>query len=154
MCNRAANRTCTTAVLLAMMLSTQVALAGSHYAIIKGRTGTGRTQLLLHVQDIGTIPNYVKFTIDGKSFEITEKEIQCQSVFYDKKNRVYAVSLKSSRGEFNLWMIPASLKVITSTPNRESWTFTAVAIGTDPRQSSPWTLSPEIELACTLEWEM
>lgn len=141
-------------LLFAMFLCAETAFAGSADAIIKGWTGTGRTQLLLHVGDISELPRYLKFTIDGKSLEMTEKEIECQSVICDIKNKIYTVSVRSSRGEFRLWMIPASLKVLASTPHKAKWMFRAIAVGTDPRQDYPWTFSPEIELACTLEYEI
>ena len=142
------------ALFVLLALCAHSALAGSSHAIIKGWTGTGRTQLILHIQDMSGDATYLKFTIDGRSFEITDADRECESVIYDKKNRVYAVSLKSSRGEFRLWMIPASLKVVRAEPGKEKWTFSAIAVGTDPRKNEPWTLSPEIELACTLEYDI
>lgn len=140
--------------MLLLVLSAHTALAGSSDAIIKGWTGTGRTQLLLRVADIRELPTYLKFTIDGKSFEMTQAEIECHSVICDIKNKIYAVSARGRRGEFRLWMIPASLKVLVSTPHKAKWVFKAIAVGTDPRQNQPWVFSPEIELACTLEYEI
>lgn len=137
-----------------LVAAAHTALAGSRDAIIKGWTGTGRTQVLLNVGDIRDTPTYLKFTIDGKSIEMTQKEIECESVICDIKNKVYSVAIRSRRGEFRLWMIPASLKVLVSGPHKAKWIFKAIVVGTDPRQDQPWVPSPEIELACTLDYEI
>jgi hypothetical protein len=123
----------TLAVLL-FLLSCVFCHAGSADAVIKGRTGTGRTQLEIHVQDISGSVTYVKLTIDGKSLEIKNcsgKGVH-QDVIYDPKNKVYTISLQSPEGSLKFWMIPKTQK-ITRGEYSEKWTFSAVVQGTDPR---------------------
>jgi hypothetical protein len=83
-------------------------MAGSDgTAFIKGKSGTGRTQLELHTSDIGNGVTYLKFTIDGKSyaFNILEDRESDGYVIHDHKNKVYTVFVDNTKIDFKFWMI-------------------------------------------------
>lgn len=136
-------------------------IAGSDgTAIIKGKSGTGRTLLELHTSDIGHGVKFVKFTIDAKSYEFNvRKDPETHGyVIYDHKNQVFTVTVDNKNIDFKFWMVPNKQKITKLKGSSEQWVFEAYVEATDPRYFSDETrnhpMSPKIHLSCTLDYSL
>jgi hypothetical protein len=142
-------------------LCTQISHAGSDgTAIIKGKTGTGRTQVEIHTSDIDQGVKYLKFTIDGKSYEFNLREEKKKETYgyiiHDWKNQVFTILVDNRKIDFKFWMVPGTRK--TEGETQDHWSFFAYVEATDPREYSEETknepMSPRIYLHCTLDYSL
>jgi hypothetical protein len=76
------------------------AFAGSADAIIRGKTESGRTEVVVHVGDIDGLIRYVKLSVDGKSYTISDADLLPQSVIRDRENGIYVLVLRAEGREF------------------------------------------------------
>lgn len=136
-------------------------LAGSDgTAVIKGRSGTGRTLIELHTSDIGAGVKYFKVTIDEKSYEfdLRKEKGTYGYVIHDRKNDVFTVVVDNERIDFKFWMIPKTRKITEQMGTAEKWQFYAYVEATDPREFNQDTrnhpISPKIYLYCTLDYNL
>jgi hypothetical protein len=138
-------------IALLAALCMQTAHAGSDgTAIIKGKTGTGRTQVEIHTSDIDQGVKYLKFTIDGKSYEFNlweEKKKETYGyIIHDRKNQVFTIFVDNRKIDFKFWMVPGTRKIEGETS--EHWSFYAYVEATDPREFTEETrnepISPRI----------
>ena len=148
-------------ILLLSLLFVNPLFAGSDgTAIIKGRSGTGRTLLELHTSDIGKGVRYLKFTIDGKSYEfhVSNDHDTYGYVVHDQKSGVFTVCVDNEEIDFKFWMIPGKQKVKEQKDTSEKWEFYAYVEATDPREFTEETrnhpVSPRIYLYCTLDYNL
>jgi hypothetical protein len=148
-------------LLIVTILLMNSSYAGSDgTAIIKGRSGTGRTLLELHTSDIGHGVKYLKFTIDGKSYEydLRKDSSTYGYVVHDHKNKVFTVIIDNKKIIFKFWMIPSKQKIKEQKGTSEKWEFYAYVEATDPREFSDETrnrpISPRIYLYCTLDYSL
>jgi hypothetical protein len=148
-------------LILASLLSVQALFAGADgTAIIKGRSGTGRTQVEIHTSDIDNGVKFLKFSIDGKSYEFNLREEKKKETYgyiiHDWKNEVFTIFLDNKKIDFKFWMIPGTRK--TKLGSIDHWEFFAYVEGTDPREFTSKTrnhpLSPRIYLYCTLDYSL
>ena len=124
-------------------------------AVIKGRSGTGRTQIEIHTSDVENGVKYLKYTIDGKSYEFNLREEKPKETYgyivHDWKNQVFTIFVDNKKIDLKFWMIPGTRK--TENDSQDCWSFFAYVEGTDPREFSEETrnhpLSPRIYLHCT-----
>ena len=129
-------------------------------AIIKGRSGTGRTLLELHTSDIGGGVKYIKFTIDEKSYEfdVRKEKDTYGYVVHDRKNKIFTVVVDNKKIDFKFWMIPSKQKITEQKGHSEKWEFYAYVEATDPREFHDQTrnhpMSPKIYLYCTLDYNL
>ena len=129
-------------------------------AVIKGRSGTGRTLLELHTSDIGEGVKYLKFTIDDKSYEFdVRKDPDTYGyVIHDHKSKVFTVFIDNKKIDFKFWMIPEKQKITEQKGTSEKWKFYAYVEATDPRGFTDKTrnhpMSPRIYLYCTLDYSL
>ena len=144
-----------------LSLLTLPAIAGSDgTAVIKGKSGTGRTQLELHTSDIGYGVKYLKFTIDGKSYEFNvRKDPDTYGyVIHDHKHKVFTVIVDNQKIDFRFWMLPQKKKVLEQKGSSEKWEFEAYIEATDPRKFTEETrnqpMAPKIHLFCTLDYSL
>ena len=129
-------------------------------AVIKGRSGTGRTQIEIHTSDIDNGVKYLKFTTDGKSYEFNLREEEAKETYgyiiHDWKNQVFTVFVDNEKIDLKFWMIPGTRKTKQGSPHH--WKFFAYVQGTDPREFTHETrnhpLSPRIYLHCTLDYSL
>lgn len=146
------------ALLLFLVLPVMAGADGT--AVIKGTSGTGRTLLELHTSDIGAGVKYVKFTIDGKSYEFdVRKEKETYGyVIHDHKSEVFTVVVDNTKIDFRFWLIPGTKKITEQRGTSEKWKFFAYVEATDPRQFTEATrnhpMSPRIYLACTMDYSL
>ena len=147
--------------LLSVVLLTLPAFAGSEgTAIIKGKSGSGRTEIELHTIDIGNAVKYVKFTIDGKSYEfdLTKEKVKDTYgyVIYDSKHQVFTVFVDNKQINFKFWMIPGTRVVDKESDNK--WKFSAYVEATDPRgfddKTRNFPMAPVVQLNCTLDYSL
>jgi hypothetical protein len=142
------------------ILFMQFAYAGSGVSIIKGKSGTGRTQIEIHTSEIDDAVTYLKYTIDDKSYEFNLMDRKSEETYgyiiHDKKNQVFTIFVDNKKIDFKFWMIPGTRK--TEKDNPKDWTFFAYVQGTDPREYTEETrnhpMSPEIYLYCTLDYRL
>ena len=127
--------------------------AGSGPAFIEGRSGTGRTVFFAEVGDISGSVARCKLTIDGKSWEIVndrkDRSFQ-EAVVYAPKLKVYTMLVKNNDEWVEFVIVPASLE----RKSRSLWKFRARIHASDPRDKTGWKGTPEIELFCTLRYEI
>jgi len=149
-----------TTLLLSLLIINPLLGGSDGTAIIKGRSGTGRTLLELHTSDIGGGVKYIKFTIDGKSYEFdVRKDPETYGyVIHDHKNEVFTVFVDNKKIDFKFWMIPGKRKIKEQKGTSEKWEFYAYVEATDPREFSDETrnhpMSPRIYLYCTLDYNL
>jgi hypothetical protein len=129
------------------------AFAGSADAIIRGKTESGRTEVEVHVGDINGLIRYVKLTVDGKSFTVSDADMLSQSVIDDRENGIYVLVLRAEGREFRLWMIPKSEKVTKQGSGVYRSSFAAVIEATDPRKSDG-SFTPRITIGCRLDYQI
>ncbi len=148
-------------ITILVVLSTQFTYAGSDgTAIIKGKSGTGRTQIEIHTTDIDNGVKYLKYTIDNKSYEfnlVNDKANETYGyVIHDSKNQVFTVFVDNKKIDFKFWMIPGTRE--TKEDSNHKWKFFAYVEGTDPREFTEETrnhpMSPRIYLHCTLDYSL
>lgn len=146
---------------LLAIISIHPAFAGADgTAVIKGRSGTGRTQVEIHTSDIDNGVKYIKFTIDGKSYEFNPREEKHRETYgyiiHDWKHQVFTIFVDNEKIDFKFWMIPGTRKTEPKSP--DNWKFFAYVEGTDPREYTSDTrnnpLSPRIYLYCTLDYSL
>ena len=146
--------------LLSILLIIPLFAGSDGTAIIKGRSGTGRTLLELHTSDISHGVKYVKFTIDGKSYEfdLRKDKDTYGYVVHDHKSKVFTVVIDNKKIDFKFWMIPSKQKIIEQKGTSEKWEFYAYVEATDPRgfddQTRNQPMSPKIYLHCTLDYSL
>lgn len=142
-------------------MSIQFSHAGADgTAVIKGKSGTGRTLIEIHTSDIDNGVKYLKYMIDGKSYEFNLREEKTKETYgyiiHDWKNQVFTVFVDNKQIDFKLWMIPGTRR--TENDSMSQWSFFAYVEGTDPREFSKETrnhpLSPRIYLHCSLEYSL
>ena len=147
-------------LLLSFFFLTPLYAGSDGTAIIKGRSGTGRTLLELHTSDIGEGVKFLKFTIDGKSYEfdVRKDEETYGYVIHDHENKVFTVFVDNRKIDFKFWMIPGKQKITEQKGTSEKWEFDAYVEATDPREFSEETrnepMSPRIHLHCTLDYSL
>ena len=129
------------------------AMAGSSDAVIRGKTESGRTEVEIHVGDIDGLIRYVKLTVDGKSYTMSEADSAPQTVIRDRENGIYVLILRAGQREFKLWMIPRSEKVTEQGNGFYRSRFAAVIEATDPRKSDG-SYTPRITIGCKLDWSI
>lgn len=129
------------------------ALAGTSDAVIRGKTESGRTEVEIHVSDIDGQIRFVRLSVDGKSYTISETDSSNQSVIRDRENGIYVLALRAEGREFMLWMIPKSEKITQQGDGVYRSRFTAVIEASDPRKTDG-SLTPRITLGCRLNWEI
>jgi hypothetical protein len=127
------------------------AIAGSADAIIRGRTESGRTEVEIHVGDIDGPISYVKLSVDGKSYTISNADSSPQSVIRDEQHGIYVLVLHAEDREFRLWMIPKSEKITGQGSGFFRSRFAAVIEATDPRKTDG-SFTPRITIGCKLEY--
>jgi len=147
-------------LLFAALLVCPLMAGADGTAIIIGKSASGRTQLELHTSDIGHGVKYLKFTIDGKSYEVdVRKERETYGyVIHDHKHKVFTVVVDNSKIDFKFWMIPSKQKITEQKGTSEKWEFEAYVEATDPREYGENTrnepMSPRIHLLCTLDYNL
>jgi hypothetical protein len=147
-------------LLLNSLLLTPLFAGSDGTAVIKGRSGTGRTLLELHTSDIGAGVKFLKFTIDGKSYEfdVRKDPDTFGYVIHDHKNKVFTVFVDNKKIDFKFWMIPGKQKITEQKGTSEKWEFYAYVEATDPREFADATrnqpMSPRIYLYCTLDYNL
>jgi hypothetical protein len=141
-----------TLILTVILGLTLPAFAGSADAIIRGKTESGRTEVEVRVGDIDGLIQYVKLTVDGKSYTISDADLLPQSVIRDSENGIYVLILNAEGREFRLWMIPKSEKIAEQGNGIYRSSFAAVIEATDPRKSDG-SLTPRITIGCKLDYE-
>jgi len=146
--------------ILSMLLIKPLSAGSDGTAIIKGKSGTGRTLLELHTSDIGNGVKYLKFTIDGKSYEFDVRKDQDTYgyVIHDHKNKVFTVVIDNTKIDFRFWMLPSKQKITAQKGTSEKWEFEAYVVATDPREFDGETrnepMSPQIHMFCTLDYNL
>lgn len=149
-----------TILLLCSVLGNPLIAGSDGTAVIKGRSGTGRTLLELHTSDISAGVKYLKFTIDGKSYEVDVRKDQDTYgyVIHDHKHKVFTVFVDNKKIDFKFWMIPTKQKITEQHGTSEKWEFFAYVEATDPREFTDETrndpISPRIYLYCTLDYNL
>ncbi len=149
-----------TILLLNALLITPLLAGADGTAIIKGKSSSGRTLLELHTSDIDRGVKYLKFTIDGKSYEFdVRKDSETYGyVVHDRKNKVFTVVIDNKKIDFKFWMVPAKQKITEQKGHSEKWTFDAYVEATDPREFNDQTrndpIAPKIYLNCTLDYSL
>ena len=119
-------------------------MAGSDgTAIIKGKSGTGRTLLELHTSDIGHGVKFIKFTIDAKSYQFNvRKDPDTHGyVIYVHKSQVFTVTVDNKNIDFKFWMVP----------NKQSHSKCRMVICllAQSRKPNEWsTINPEVGARC------
>ena len=141
-------------ITLILLLVTGITYAGSADAIIRGETSSKRTAIEVHVGDITGLISYVKWTVDGKTYEIKEGEGLPQTVIKDTENGVYLLTISSKDKDFKLWMIPGTEKILEKTGSGMRTQFAAVIEASDPREKGKWTLTPRITIGCKLDYSI
>lgn len=127
--------------------------AGSADAIIRGKTESGRTEVVIRVGDIDGFIDSVKLTIDGKSYTISGNDTAFQSVIRDRDNGIYVILIRVEDREFKLWMVPQSEKITQQGNGVYRSQFAAVIEASDPRKNDG-SFTPRITLGCKLDWEI
>ncbi len=107
----------------------------------------------IHVGDIDGLIRFVKLSVDGKSYTISDADSAPQSVIRDCENGIYVLVLRAEGREFRLWMIPKSEKIAEQGNGVYRSRFAAVIEATDPRKSDG-TFTPRITIGCKLDWEI
>lgn len=128
-------------------------MAGSADAIIRGKTESGRTEVEVRVGDIDGLISYVKLSIDGKSYTISDAVVADQTVIRDRENGVYVLAIKAKDKDFSLWMIPKSEKITENGSGIYRSKFAAVIEATDPRNTDG-SFTPRITIGCKLDWSI
>jgi hypothetical protein len=142
-----------TLILTLILGFTLPAFAGSADAIIRGKTESGRTEVEVRVGDIDGLIRYVKLSVDGKSYTISDADLLPQSVIRDRENGIYVIVLRAEGREFRLWMIPKSEKVAEQGNGVYRSSFAAVIEATDPRKSDG-SFTPRITIGCKLDYQI
>ena len=139
-------------LILGLIFSIYVpAFAGSADAVIRGKTESGRTEVEIHVGDIDGLIRYVKLSIDGQSYTISNADSAPQSVIRDRENGIYVLVLKAEGRDFRFWMIPNSEKIAQQGNGVYRSSFAAIIEATDPRKDDG-TFTPRIAIGCKLEY--
>ena len=139
-----------------MIGAVPTAVAGSADAIIKGETSSKRTSFELHIHEFDTAVEYLKLTIDGKSYELTNTDQYSTRSIYDPEIGVYVILVEGKDVMFKFWMVPSSWKVLDKGNGRLKATFAAKIEASDPREPAPrkWKTSPQITIGCTLNYQI
>lgn len=133
-------------------------LAGSNVACLRCKSGSGRTTFSADIWDISSGLESAEFSIDGKKVVWTKDDNAY--VVLDPQNGIYTIYLE---GETNpdalqdkhveFWAIPSSFKILIDTMSHQKYKFKAKIYGTESRKDKD-RFSPEIELFCTLDYEI
>ncbi|MEM7646431.1 MAG: hypothetical protein AAF203_05945 [Pseudomonadota bacterium] len=151
---------------LMVLLTSQMAFAGSAPRSLECSSASGRTQFN------GEVPGseYVldtQFTIDGQSYmyydllewnSVLKRTVTVQNATVDEvgsltsKKPNFHFVIKDTAGTvvFTFLALPASINV-KSTPNGEAGRFSALIVGKDPRTGG-W--SPTIQVSCKYSHEI
>jgi len=145
-------------LLLSLFSFASFKISGSNTAYLKCKSESGRTIFTANLQDITGHLEKATFEIDNKRLEFTDED----EVFtiFDPKAGVFTVYINGKTNDdfpnsrfVQFWAIPDSFKTVVSEPNRHKYEFKARIEATEPRKEKALR-TPQIELFCTLEYEI
>ena len=125
-------------------------------ATFKAKSGTGRTTIEIRTTDIDQAVSYLKFTIDGKSYEFDLKKGKDTYgyIIHDSKNKVFTVFIDNEQIDFKFWIVPKTKKSLDA----NNWEYEAYVEATDPRDFSDKTrnkpMAPAIHLRGTMTYDL
>lgn len=144
--------------LLATFLLTSSFYLGTNTAVLTCKSDSGKTTFVANLQDITSMFESAKFTIDNSTIEFDSNDKA--SVALDSKKGVFTLYIDGRKtfdypnGKFiQFWAIPSSFKIIKEESGHKVYEFKAKIKGTDPRLTKK-SNSSVIELNCKLEWEI
>jgi hypothetical protein len=143
---------------LFLAFASSSAFAGSGDATLRCKSPSGRTEFTATIQDIEGILHRASVTVDGASIAFGDPD-RCAAIF-DSAHGVYTISVEGPpterfpNGRFLRFLaIPKSFRAAGKTADgKDTWTFDAILICTEPRKDKDSVLTPQIELRCTLTY--
>jgi hypothetical protein len=145
-------------LLAAVVTCTSFSLPGSNTAYLKCVSESGRTIFNAELQDIIGIVEKAEFTVDKKSLTFGYDD-EAYTIF-DPKAGVFTLYINGKPNNdypnhrfIKFYAIPSSFKIISNSNTQQKYQFRAKINGTEPRKNKD-LITPEVELVCTLEYEI
>ena len=146
--------------LLALASTLILATAGSGTAELRCKSGSGRTTFSADLQDITGLLEKATLTVDGARLDFSGDDARLVSIF-DPRNGVFTLQIEGKTNTafpnhryVTFWAIPSSFKTISSSSGNQSYKFRALLFGTEPRKDKDVFITPQIEVECTLVYEI
>lgn len=145
-------------ILSLVFLSTSSLRIGSGTAILKGKSDSGKTSFIAHLQDIIGIMEGAKFTIENSTVEFDSDDNA--GIVIDSKVGVLTLFIEGKGTKdypngrhVQFWAIPSTFKIIKEESGHKVYEFRAKIQGTEPRIGKGLQ-SSVTELNCSLEYEI
>ena len=135
-------------LIIAVLLQSSVALAGSADAQLKCASASGRKSFEAAVQDLMSFTSAV-FTIDKHKLKYSG--VRNGHVVFYSAHKVFTLVIEDAKvGHLTFFAVPNTFKSTAKSPHDQEYEFKAVIQGTDPR--GDMTESKTIYLTCALTY--
>ena len=145
-------------LILIFLAFTSFKFPGSNTAYLKCKSESGRTLFNAELQDITGLLEKAVFEVDQKKLEFNNQD-DAYTIF-DPNAGVFTVYITGKTNQefpnsrfVEFWAIPSTFKTILSGHDHQKYQFRAKLEATEPRKNKDLR-TPQIELICTLEYEI